>query len=146
MVPDTPTISLPHAAYIKQKEYLVSSIPNNNISTAGSNLVKSNDQLDKVHVNKWIRMSKDIPLDSKSISTDIHSTLSDGANNKWTKVANKMNSLPSNASKTTIKSIRSPNISNKWITQSEKIFKQKKMKMFKSWKLDSDNVDEVIID
>jgi len=146
LIPDTPTISLPHAAYIKQKEYLASLIPNEHISTHASNSIKNNGQLNKLDVNKWVRMSKDISLDSKPISTNMHSTLSDGSNNKWTKIANKINSLPSNTSKNTIKRKRSPNISNRWIEQSEKIFKQKKMKTFKSWKLDSDNMDEDIID
>jgi hypothetical protein len=116
------------------------------ISTHASNSIKNNGQLNKLDVNKWVRMSKDISLDSKPISTNMHSTLSDGSNNKWTKIANKINSLPSNTSKNTIKRKRSPNISNRWIEQSEKIFKQKKMKTFKSWKLDSDNMDEDIID
>jgi hypothetical protein len=126
LIPDTPTISLPHAAYIKQKEHLASSILNEHINTHASNSITTNDELNKIDGNKWVRMSKDISLDSKSMSTNMYSTLSDGSNNKWTKIANKINSLPSNTTKTTIKRIRSPNISNRWITQSEKIFKQKK--------------------
>ncbi len=71
-------------------------------------------------------MLKHIPYNVKSISTNTVSSLFDDINNKWSKITNKMISLPTFKSKQSNKRIRSPKINSKWIEQSEKLFKRKK--------------------
>lgn len=128
MIPDAPTISLPHAANMQKKPAAASSV-----NDAGSNLHTQSSVIDNVQSkifgeNKWMKMSKDIKHSIKPISTNMPSELSDNLSSKWARMSDEIISSTSAMTKSnrTSKRMRSPNVNNKWMEQRKKILKENK--------------------
>ncbi|CAF3077858.1 unnamed protein product [Rotaria socialis] len=125
LVPDAPTISLPHAASIQQESYLSSSTAGNDLIADSSCLMK-NAQSNTIDNNKWMTMSKDIQHDIKQKSSKLISTVEDSTDCKWTKITDKINSSRTNTFKERNKRGRTKSVTNQCDLQVEQIFQQVK--------------------
>jgi len=104
---------------------LSSCISNNDRITDRIDSTK-NDQSIVVGENKWIKISKDIQCKAKSIPAITTTNSFDGINNKWAKITDTINPSSSAQLQKANKRTLSPNISNKWARQAEKLSKQVK--------------------
>ncbi|CAF3180470.1 unnamed protein product [Rotaria sp. Silwood2] len=130
LVPDAPTVSLPHAASaLENASNLPPAKKNDLITNKGSTITAHSTTIDG---NKWIEISNNIEFNIKSTSTKTIRNVSDTIDNKWTAIASTINSLQPDLLKKSKTRTRSYSTINKWTLQAEQVRKQVKHEIYKS--------------
>ncbi|CAM4844762.1 unnamed protein product [Rotaria magnacalcarata] len=121
MVPDSATISLPHAANTLRTTSAVSS-SNSDGYLSQAATTKHDPSSHTVNEYKWAQMSKEIQFNNRSSSENFISNTTSNVDNKWATIIHAVDSTQQQK----IKRDRSPNIINKWATQAEQLAKRQK--------------------
>lgn len=129
LVPDAPTISLPHAASVTQRDdsSLSDTNNNNNILEKKTNSNNERMKLNQSKENKWTKMSACILSNSETTLSNIASNSINNTQNKWIDITNTIIGSSLAETKKTNKRLTSPKL-NEYVEQEQQSLKWKKRK------------------